>query len=235
MRRMTEAPPARDTSGLSQVSTLEPAIAHSAEAFVNLIFALFDRAGGHHYGEAVTQLDHALQTAHHARNAGEPGTLVAAALLHDIGHLLQKQGEDAADRGVDALHERIGAAWLAQGFGPQLTEPVRLHIEAKRYLATRTPSYLATLSHASRESLRLQGGPMTQAEAAEFETVPAFDAAIRLRIYDDQGKVEGVRIAPLTAYRDQLIALVSQNRGAARKHQGLRISRSPPTVAIPID
>lgn len=184
--------------------------APSAEAFVDTIFALFDRLGGHTYGEAVTQLDHALQTAHHARSAGEPDALVAAALLHDIGHLLQKQGEDAADRGIDAMHERIGAAWLAQRFGPQVTEPVRLHVEAKRYLAARELGYLQALSGASRQSLALQGGPMSVAEADAFEAEAGFAAAVKLRRYDELGKVEGVRLAPMRAYRDLLTALASQ-------------------------
>lgn len=187
---------------------------HSAEDFVCSIFALFDQLGGAHYGEAVTQLEHALQCAHHARSAGDPDALVAAALLHDIGHLLQKQGEDAADRGVNALHERIGAAWLAQGFGPQVAEPVRLHVEAKRYLATREPGYLESLSSASSQSLVLQGGPMSEAEANAFITVPGFEAAVRLRRYDELGKVEGLAIAPLADYRDLLIALAAQNEAA---------------------
>ncbi|WP_396592642.1 HD domain-containing protein [Brevundimonas sp. R86498] len=150
--------------------------AMSPEPFVASILQLLERSGGDHYGEAVTQLDHALQTAHHARDANEPDSLVAAALLHDIGHLLQKQGQDAADRGVDALHERIGAAWLAQGFGPDVTEPVRLHVEAKRYLATREPGYADALSPASRQSLALQGGAMSAVEAEAFEVHPPFRA-----------------------------------------------------------
>lgn len=181
----------------------------SADAFVDSLFDLFDRLGGEHYGEAVTQLDHALQTADHARRDGQPDTLVAAALLHDIGHLLQKHGEDAAERGIDALHERIGAAWLAQGFGPAVTEPVRLHVAAKRYLAAREPDYVARLSPASAQSLQLQGGPMSAAEAQAFEALPAFDAAVKLRRYDELGKAEGVAIAPLPTYRDLLISLVS--------------------------
>jgi len=191
----------------------------SAEGFVDSIFALFDRLGDAHYGEAVTQLEHALQCAHHARGAGDPDPLVAAALLHDIGHLLQKQGEDAADRGVDALHERIGAAWLAQGFGPQVAEPVRLHVEAKRYLAKREPGYLEALSPASSQSLDLQGGPMSEAEAEAFRASPGFETAVRLRRYDELGKVEGVAIAPLADYRDMLIALAAQT-AAATPHAG---------------
>lgn len=188
---------------------------HSAEGFVYSIFALFDQLGSAYYGEAVTQLEHALQCAHHARAAGDSDALVAAALLHDIGHLLQKQGEDAADRGVNALHERIGAAWLAQGFGPQVAEPVRMHVEAKRYLATREPGYFESLSSASSQSLVLQGGPMSEAEADAFSTSPGFDAAVRLRRYDELGKVEGATIASLADYRNLLIALAVQNEAAA--------------------
>ncbi|AQR61308.1 metal-dependent phosphohydrolase [Brevundimonas sp. LM2] len=181
----------------------------NAETVVETIFALFDRSGGDHYGEAVTQREHALQTAHHARAAAEPDALVAAALLHDIGHLLQKQGQDAADRGIDAVHERIGAAWLAQGFGSDVTEPVRLHVEAKRYLAAREPGYADALSPASRQSLALQGGPMSEAEAEAFAAMPHFEPAVRLRRYDELAKVEGVTLAPLTAYRDLLLRLAA--------------------------
>jgi phosphonate degradation associated HDIG domain protein len=182
----------------------------SPEDFVATIFDLFDRMGGDHYGEAVTQLDHALQTAHHAREAGEADSLVAAALLHDIGHLLQKHGQDAADRGIDAVHERIGAAWLAQGFAPEVSEPVRLHVEAKRYLATAEPGYAAALSPASSQSLHLQGGPMNEDEAAVFRTHPHFDTAVRLRRYDEMGKAEGAVIAPLAAYKAMLTALAAR-------------------------
>lgn len=186
----------------------------SSKAFVDTIFDLFDRLGGTHYGEAVTQLEHALQCAHHARSAGAPDALVAAALLHDIGHLLQKQGEDAADRGVDARHERIGAAWLDKGFGAQVAGPVRLHVEAKRYLATREPGYLEALSPASVQSLALQGGPMSEAEADAFSKAPGFETSVRLRRYDELGKVEGVAIAPLADYRDLLITLAVQHKVA---------------------
>ncbi|MDP3405233.1 MAG: HD domain-containing protein [Brevundimonas sp.] len=183
----------------------------SAEAFVETILDLFDRLGGSSYGEAVTQMEHALQTADHAQRGGETDAMVAAALLHDIGHLLQKQGEDAADRGVDAMHERIGAAWLAQCFGPAITEPIRLHVEAKRYLTAREPGYGEALSGASRQSLALQGGPMSAAEADAFETLAAFEAAISLRRYDELGKAEDATIAPFGAYRDMLIALASRD------------------------
>jgi len=184
---------------------------YSPEAFIAQIFLTFERRGGLHYGEAVTQLDHALQTAHNAHSAGEPEALVAAALLHDIGHLIPDEGEDAADRGMDMKHQEIGAAWLEQGFGPDLTEPVRLHVEAKRYLAARADGYLEGLSRASLESLRLQGGPMSDSEAEAFQTAAGFAAAIRLRQYDDLGKVDRAQIPPLAAYRERLLVLVARN------------------------
>lgn len=180
---------------------------NSPEAFVAIIFGLFARRGNCHYGETVTQLDHALQTAHNARTAGEPEALVAAALLHDIGHLVHDEGEDAADRAIDLRHQQIGAEWLAQGFGPELTEPVRLHVEAKRYLAACEPGYVEGLSRASIDSLRLQGGPMTEAEANAFLGTEYCDAAIRLRQYDDLGKIDGAQIPRLATYREQLLAL----------------------------
>ncbi len=98
-----------------------------AERFVDRLFDLFAQRGQRHYGEGVSQLDHALQTAHHARLDGASPALIAASLLHDVGHLLQRLGEDAADRGLDDQHERIGARYLARAYGPAVTEPVLIH------------------------------------------------------------------------------------------------------------
>lgn len=179
-----------------------------AEVFVDQLLSLLVRHGQLHYGEDVTQLEHALQTAHHAQADGADGALVAASLLHDIGHLIQKLGEDAADRGLDDRHEDIGAGYLARMFGPQVTEPIRLHVAAKRYLAAREPGYLQQLSRASLQSLALQGGPMSDAEAEAFRTQPTFAQAVRLRRYDELGKVVGADPAGLEAYRTLLVGLV---------------------------
>lgn len=173
----------------------------SAEQFVDRLFDLFAEQGQRHYGEGVSQLDHALQTAHHARRDGASPALIVAALLHDIGHFLQRLGEGAADRGLDDQHERIGAGYLAKAFGPAVTEPVLWHVEAKRYLAAFEPGYFELLSPASLQSLALQGGPMTAAEAESFLNRPAAADAIRLRRYDEMGKVSGVEIEGLGAYR----------------------------------
>jgi phosphonate degradation associated HDIG domain protein len=177
------------------------------EAFVDDLIELFERRGARRYGEDVTQLDHALQSAHHALADDAGPELVAAALLHDIGHLLDKRGEDAADRGLDTRHEVIGAGYLTRGFGPGVTEPVRLHVVAKRYLATAEPGYADQLSRASMKSLMLQGGPMDEAEAARFTEEPACEAAVRLRRYDEMGKVQGAAPAPLESYRELLLEL----------------------------
>ena len=124
------------------------------------IHAAFARRGHEGYGEGVSQLDHALQCGMFAQRDGAPPALVAAAFLHDIGHLLHDLPQDIADTGVDTQHESTGSAWLSQHFGPEVTEPVRMHVAAKRYLAAVEPGYFEQLSEASKLSLKLQGGPM---------------------------------------------------------------------------
>jgi len=165
------------------------------------IFQVYRERGQRLYGEAVTELQHALQTATFARQYGEPDALVAAALLHDFGHLVHDSGEDIAERGVDMQHEDLGADRLQAFFGPEVVEPIRLHVAAKRYLCWKDPAYHAGLSPASRLSLQLQGGPMTAAEAAAFERHPHHDWAVRLRRYDDMGKVPGMATPDLDDFR----------------------------------
>lgn len=163
-------------------------------------------ARGHaaYVGEPVSQLEHGLQSAYHADKDGASDALVVAALLHDIGHLLHKLPEDAADHGIDTHHENIGRAWLARYCGPEVTEPIRLHVPAKRYLCATDPAYLAGLSPASTQSLRLQGGPFTAEERAEFEQNPYYRDAITLRRWDDLAKVPGLRVPALSHYRARM-------------------------------
>jgi len=157
------------------------------------LLAIYGGAGAAAYfGEAVSVTEHSLQTAYFARRSDAPDGLVAAALLHDIGHLIEPGADDIADWKTDAGHERIGSRWLALRFGPDVFEPVRLHVPAKRYLCATDPRYFAALSPASVLTLRLQGGPMGQAEAEAFEAGPHFRDAIRLRQWDDQGKIAGL-------------------------------------------
>jgi phosphonate degradation associated HDIG domain protein len=179
-----------------------------AASFVADVLGLYDRLGHLHYGEDVSQAEHAVQTAHHAAADGAPASLIAASLLHDVGHLLQKAGEDAADRGLDTRHEHIGAGYLARGFGPEVTNPVRLHVAAKRFLALREPAYSQGLSQASLQSLVLQGGPMSEAQAEAFLAEPGASEALRLRRYDELGKVVGAVPAEVASYAPLLMELV---------------------------
>jgi len=177
-------------------------------SFIDEIFDIFHRYGDLRYGEEVTQLQHVLQAARLARQDGASDMLVAAALLHDIGQFLDDAGNAAEREGVDARHEIIGAAWLSRHFPAELCEPVRLHVEAKRYLCAAEPGYSRALSRASAISLALQGGPMSAGEARTFETDPFFADAVRLRRYDDQGKRRDWDVPGLEQYRPLLDALM---------------------------
>ncbi|MBU6302497.1 MAG: HD domain-containing protein [Verrucomicrobia bacterium] len=147
------------------------------------------REHGHRlYGEEVTEIQHALQCATLAQQAGEPPVIVAAALLHDYGHLCHQLGEDIALQGVDARHEHLGYHKLRRLFTGEIADAARLHVAAKRYLCWKEPGYLSALSAASRQSLDLQGGAMQADEAAAFAREPNFELAVRVRRYDDLGK-----------------------------------------------
>ncbi len=176
----------------------------SAEDVIDRIFEAFQRRGGQMYGEQVTQTEHALQAAFAAEQDGASETLIAAALLHDYGHLIHDLPDDAA--GIDALHEKVGAAFLEPFFVAGVTEPARLHVAAKRYLCAVDPAYFHALSPASVRSLQLQGGPFNHAEVKAFEASPYFIDAVRLRRYDEMGKVPGAQTPDLEHYRPCLKA-----------------------------
>ena len=144
--------------------------------------------------------DHALQAAYFAQQEAAPTALVVAALLHDVGHLLDNVPDDIEDWTADAHHEELGSRWLAQRFRPEVSEPVRLHVAAKRYLCATDPQYFETLSSASVHTLKLQGGLMEPHEIAAFEAEHYFRQAVRVRRWDDQGKVAGLKTPPLAAY-----------------------------------
>jgi phosphonate degradation associated HDIG domain protein len=169
-----------------------------------------ERGGGAYLGEPVSISEHSLQTALAAeRDAAHP-TLVAAALLHDYGHLIHELAEDSAEHGVDTRHENVAHAFLAQHFGPELVEPIRMHVAAKRYLCAVDPSYLAQLSPASLLSLELQGGAYDDREARAFEASPHANDAVRLRHYDDVGKLPGAPTPGFEHYRPVLESVLAR-------------------------
>jgi len=176
-----------------------------AIATVEELLDLLEAGGGAAYfGEPVTVLEHSLQGALFATQGGHTESLVLAALLHDIGHLLHTAGEDAAEHGVDTRHEELAMEILGDHLPASVTEPIRLHVAAKRYLCRVEPKYLAGLSPASELSLRLQGGPMTDAEAAKFTANPWFEDAVQLRYWDDAAKIPNLVTPPVREYEATL-------------------------------
>lgn len=177
---------------------------------VDLILDLFAQRGAREYmGEAVTMSQHMEQSAACASADGAPDNLVVAALLHDIGHFVGDHPIEALENGIDNNHETIGASYLEPSFPPSVTEPIRLHVAAKRYLCATNNNYLNQLSAASVNSLMVQGGPMNPAEVREFETSPHHQEAIKLRLYDDDGKIAGLTIKPASEYRKTLESLLT--------------------------
>lgn len=136
----------------------------------------------------INQLQHALQAAALAESEGAPPATVLASLLHDVGHMIHRLGEDPAARGVDDMHEELGARWLTERFGAEVSEPVRLHVAAKRYLCAVEADYFGKLSPDSVRSLELQGGPMSAEEIEAFRRNPLHAEAVRLRRYDEAAK-----------------------------------------------
>jgi len=179
---------------------------------VAAITALFASEGAAAYlGEPVSQAAHMLQAAALAEQDQAAKALVAAALLHDVGHFAGAlNGHDLMRGGSATRHEENGATWLAQWFGEEVAEPVRLHVAAKRYLCAVEPGYAASLSPASVHSLRVQGGPMQRAELAKFEANRYAAAAIRVRRWDDAAKDPQARVPELDHYTTVLRALARQ-------------------------
>lgn len=160
---------------------------------VEFIADIFERRGAESYlGEAVTMSEHMLQGAVLAEEEGAPEDLVAAALLHDIGHYTSEFGAMSLGDERDNYHEEAGAHVLEPFFPPVITECVRLHVPAKRYLCATDKGYYERLSEASKHTLMLQGGPMSAEEVKAFEAHPYYREAVKVRIWDDEGKKPGV-------------------------------------------
>lgn len=175
---------------------------------VSEVFGIFARHGRDAYlGEAVSQIEHALQAGRLAELEGAGDALVIAALLHDIGHICAGVETHEVRPSRDHGHEIRGAAWLAERFPPEVSEPVRLHVDAKRYLCATDPAYLRRLSPASLHSLELQGGPLDEDGCADFRRKPHWEAAVSLRRWDEGAKVVGRERPGLEHYRSRLEVL----------------------------
>ena len=177
-------------------------------AFIEALLAvLVERGTDWRYDEEVSQLEHAVQGAILARSEQGNSKDVAAALLHDIGHFLMADAaQDERNRDRDLRHETVGANWLSHAFVPEVTEPVRLHVPAKRYLCATEPGYWDDLSEGSKISLRKQGGPMDETEVAAFVKLPGSEAALQLRRIDDRAKVVGLATPPMGSFTEDLLA-----------------------------
>ena len=174
---------------------------------LNDIEGLFAAKGDRMYaGEPVTQLQHALQSAHLAEQDGASDALVVASLLHDLGHLINDQGETPTLRGIDDRHEYVALPFLRDLFGAAVLQPIRLHVDAKRYLCARGDGtitgaeYWAALSIDSKRSLELQGGIFGEAQAAAFAAEPFSRDGVRLRLWDDRAKQPDAQTPPLAHY-----------------------------------
>lgn len=186
----------------------------SAATIVAFIADIFERRGAESYlGEAVTMSQHMLQGAKLAEDAGAGDELIAAALLHDIGHYTNEFGADAAALGVDNHHDEAGAAVIAPFFPSVVTDCVRAHVAAKRYLCAVDAAYFGKLSQASVDTLKLQGGPMDADEVAAFQQGENLNAIVQVRLWDDQGKDPTMETPPFAHYAPILQRVVDRHAG----------------------
>ena len=170
-------------------------------SIIDEIFANMRRNEHMEYGERVTIVAHSLQTAVFAEQDGADDLMIAAAFLHDYGHFIHDLGEDIAEQGIDAIHEELGAEALRDYFVPEVIEPMRLHVAAKRYLVATDEEYVKTVSPASMLSLKVQGGPFNAEQVRDFEANPHFKRAVQLRLYDEAGKVPEMDVPAYEYYR----------------------------------
>lgn len=171
------------------------------------ICAVYTREGRRRYGmESVSQLEHALQCATLAEEEGAPPSLICAALFHDIGHLLCEDDTAALEQGKDGRHEEHGARYLAQWFGEDVTEPVRLHVAAKRYLTARDRDYYGKLSQASRLTLELQGGPFDAEQGEVYLNTAGAEQALMVRRWDEKAKIVGFETPTLDYFESYMRA-----------------------------
>lgn len=179
------------------------------------IAPLLEARGAARYGaEAVSQLEHALQCAVLAEQAGSNPELITAALLHDFGHLIHELGDAPGERGVDDVHQYLALPFLRPLFPDAVLEPIRLHVDAKRYLCAVERHYRESLSPASKLSLELQGGIFSPQEVERFMRHPYAMDAVRLRRWDDLAKTKGKQTPNLAHFVEIMRACCNQRQVA---------------------
>jgi predicted HD phosphohydrolase len=176
---------------------------------VTELIALYEEVGDGFFGEVISQLDHALQCGELARASGARDELIAASLLHDVGHLVaNRQGNpDFVLDEDDDEHEAVGGRVLGAMFGPAVAQPVALHVVAKRWRCTVDPAYCDTLTACSKATLQAQGGLLDDDACRRFEAHPGFLDALLVRDWDDEGKIPGWDVPPLSSYEGMLRSL----------------------------
>lgn len=184
-------------------------------SIADIVHLLETKGHAQYDGEPVTQLEHALQSAHCAEQAGSGSALIAAALLHDLGHLLHDMPGSPTRAGVDDLHQYRCLPFLRGLFGDATLEPIRLHVDAKRYLCAREPGYLESLSPDSARSLLLQGGVFDAPQAEAFGALPYAQDAVALRRWDDLAKSADALVPNLAHFVRHLEIATAEQRDAA--------------------
>jgi [1-hydroxy-2-(trimethylamino)ethyl]phosphonate dioxygenase len=186
---------------------------------VSELFELYEAHGSEPYGEAITQTEHALQCAALARGERASDAMIAAALFHDVGHLVAgvQNGPDFRWDADDDDHEAVGARVLAPLFGPSVAGPVSMHVTAKRWRCSTDPGYFERLSEASKMTLKAQGGLLSEEECLRFEEHPGFPDALALRTWDDEGKLEGLDVGVLADYEGLISSLAAAWSRARRE------------------
>ena len=189
---------------------------------VAFIADIFERRGAESYlGEPVTMSQHMLQSAVLAEREGASDELITAALLHDIGHYTSEFGPYSPDDTEDNHHDEAGARVLEHFFPPVITECVRRHVAAKRYLCATDGTYYGKLSQASRHTLALQGGPMNETEVEAFRRNPYYAEAVRVRLWDEGGKDPQMATPPFRHYVPVLQRVVDKHMSALNDVDGL--------------
>lgn len=187
------------------------------QELTNQIFSLYEQFGAEEYaGEKVSQLEHMVQAAQLAMEEGYDDEVVLAAFLHDVGHLLPVHDVSETMDGYGVMdHEKVGADWLlGLGMGERMCKLIASHVNAKRYLTWKYPSYYDQLSEASKKTLEYQGGRMEEAEAKAFESDPLFDLYIRMRTWDEAAKIEGKPLPELDELKQKLTQYIISRQQA---------------------